>query len=108
MLAYLVFLLVERVILRMILVRFRANKGNTKTIVLVGNERTVHQLYEILKTPIYGYNIAGFFYDGECENEEIASMRLGGISDIYGWIATHPRVNEIYGYSLRNSTIPSI
>ena len=98
MLAYLVFLLVERVILRMILVRFRANKGNTKTIVLVGNERTVHQLYEILKTPIYGYNIAGFFYDGECDNEEIASMRLGGISDIYGWIATHPRVNEIYGY----------
>ena len=95
---YLVFLLVERTILRKILLRFRANKGNTKTIVLIGNERTVHHLYEILKTPIYGYNIAGFFYDGECDNSEIASMRLGGVSDIYGWIANHPRINEIYGY----------
>lgn len=98
MAAYLVFLLVERTILRMLLIRFRANKGNTKTIVLIGNEQTVQHLYEILKNPIYGYNIAGFFYDGECENEEIASMRLGGIGDIYGWIATHPRINEIYGY----------
>lgn len=98
MAAYLVFLLVERTILRMLLIRFRANKGNTKTIVLIGNEQTVQHLYEILKNPIYGYSIAGFFYDGECENEEIASMRLGGIGDIYGWIATHPRINEIYGY----------
>ena len=98
MAAYLIFLLVERIILRMFLVRFRANKGNTKTIVLIGNERTMQHLYEILKTPIYGYNIAGFFYDGECDNEEIASMRLGGVGDIYGWIATHPRINEIYGY----------
>ena len=96
--AYLVFLMTERLILRKILLRIRANKGNTKTIVLVGNEGTVHHLYEILKTPVYGYHIAGFFYDGECDNDEIASMRLGGVSDIYGWISTHPRVNEIYGY----------
>lgn len=98
MAAYFVFLMAERVILRKILKRFRANKGNTKNIVLIGNEQTVYNLYEILKTPIYGYNIAGFFYDGDCYNAEVASMRLGGVSDIYGWIATHPRVHEIYGY----------
>ena len=46
---YWVFLLVERLILRQILLRLRANKGNTKTIVLIGNERTVHHLYNLIE-----------------------------------------------------------
>ena len=78
--------------------RFRANKGNLKNVILVGNEQTVYQLFEILKTPIYGYNIVGFFYDGECTNQEMAAKRLGGTGDIYGWLTVHSNINEIYGY----------
>lgn len=98
MLAYFIFMLTERIILRKILMRFRANKGNLKNVILVGNEQTVYQLFEILKTPIYGYNIVGFFYDGECTNQEMAAKRLGGIGDIYGWLTVHSNINEIYGY----------
>lgn len=98
MLAYFIFMLTERIILRKILMRFRANKGNLKNVILVGNEQTVYQLFEILKTPIYGYNIVGFFYDGECTNQEMAAKRLGGTGDIYGWLTVHPNINEIYGY----------
>lgn len=65
---------------------------------MIGNETTVYQLFYKIKNPIYGYNIVGFFYDGTCTNEEIAQMRLGGVSDIYGWLANHPEINEIYGY----------
>ena len=98
MLAYFIFMLTERIILRKILMRFRANKGNLKNVILVGNEQTVYQLFEILKTPIYGYNIIGFFYDGECTNQEMAAKRLGGTGDIYGWLTVHSNINEIYGY----------
>ena len=100
MLAYFIFMLTERIILRKILMRFRANKGNLKNVILVGNEQTVYQLFEILKTPIYGYNIVGFFYDGECTNQEMAAKRLGGTGDIYGWLTVHSNINEIYGYFL--------
>ena len=96
--AYFIFMLTERIILRKILMRFRANKGNLKNVILVGNEQTVYQLFEILKTPIYGYNIVGFFYDGECTNQEMAAKRLGGTGDIYGWLTVHSNINEIYGY----------
>lgn len=98
MLAYFIFMLTERIILRKILMRFRANKGNLKNVILVGNEQTVYQLFEILKTPIYGYNIVGFFYDGECTNQEMAAKRLGGTGDIYSWLTVHSNINEIYGY----------
>lgn len=98
MLAYFIFMLTERIILRKILMRFRANKGNLKNVILVGNEQTVYQLFEILKTPIYGYNIVGFFYDGECTNQVMAAKRLGGTGDIYGWLTVHSNINEIYGY----------
>ena len=98
MLAYFIFMLTERIILRKILMRFRANKGNLKNVILVGNEQTVYQLFEILKTPIYGYNIVGFFYDEECTNQEMAAKRLGGTGDIYGWLTVHSNINEIYGY----------
>ena len=98
MLAYFIFMLTERIILRKILMSFRANKGNLKNVILVGNEQTVYQLFEILKTPIYGYNIVGFFYDGECTNQEMAAKRLGGTGDIYGWLTVHSNINEIYGY----------
>lgn len=91
-------LLMERFILKKILWTVRAKRKNLKNVLLVGNEATVHQLYEKLKEPMNGYNIVGFFYDGTCFNKEIAALRLGGVSDIYGWLANHPSINEIYGY----------
>ena len=97
-LAYTVLLLAERFALRALFTHIRANKRNLKNVILVGNEPTTHQLYDILSTPIYGYNIVGTFYDGECTHKPFKTKRLGGGSDIYGWLVNHPQIDEIYGY----------
>ena len=91
-------LLVERFSIRAYLMHIRANKRNQKRIVFIGNDKTIYHLHDILSTPIYGYEILGIFYDGECSQKEVANKRLGGIADIYGWLATNPGVQEIYGY----------
>lgn len=95
---YWLILLAERMLLRELVMRFRAHKRNQKNVVLIGNEQTVFQLYKILQTPIYGYNIVGVFYDGTCNIPEFTEKRLGGVSDIYGWLAKNNDINEIYGY----------
>lgn len=91
-------LLIERLIIRRILKHFRTNKKNQKKVVMIGNDLTVYELYRILSTPIYGYDIAGIFYDGDCNNPDVSRMRLGGSADIYGWLTKHPDVSEIYCY----------
>ena len=96
--AYFVVLMSERSLLRIILTHARANKRNLKKVVLIGNDETVFQLYRILSTPIYGYDIVAMFYDGECANEEIRKKRMGGTNNVYGWLANNRDINEIYGY----------
>ena len=95
---YWLILVVERMLLRELVMYVRSRKRNQKNIVLIGNEQTVYQLYKILKTPIYGYNIVGIFYDGICDIPEFAQIRLGGVSDIYSWLSKNSGINEIYGY----------
>ena len=95
---YVVFLMAERLTLRKFLMQMRSNKRNQKKVVLIGNEQTVYQLYNILSTPIYGYDIVGTFYDGDCPNAEMEKKRIGNIGDIYGWLTSNHGVNEIYGY----------
>jgi FlaA1/EpsC-like NDP-sugar epimerase len=68
-LVYGLFLLGERSILRIIIKNLRANNHNQKSVVLIGNEPTMYELYKILDNPEYGYNIAGVFYDGECSQK---------------------------------------
>lgn len=93
-----IILFCERFLYRRILMHLRATKRNQKSIVLIGNEPTVLRLYDILSTPVYGYNIIGTFYDGYCTNKQMEALRIGGTADIYGWLTAHSDVNEIYGY----------
>lgn len=95
---YAILLLIERFTIRQILMHMRTNKRNQKKVVLVGNDKTIHQLFDILSTPFYGYDIVGTFYDGDCENKDLAQKRLGGSKDFFEWLVTHSDINEIYGY----------
>lgn len=88
----------ERIIIRKFLLHARSNQKNTRSIVLIGNEPTVYMLRRTFSTPEYGYNILGTFFDGECQDQEYAALRLGGINDVYKWLAEHNNINEIYGY----------
>ena len=97
-LAYTAFLMTERFIILAFLTHMRANKRNQKKVVLIGNEQTVMQLYNIMSTPVYGYDIVGVFYDGECPHKVLQEKRIGGSGDIYGWLTKNTSINEIYGY----------
>ncbi|MDE7118381.1 MAG: exopolysaccharide biosynthesis polyprenyl glycosylphosphotransferase, partial [Bacteroidaceae bacterium] len=83
---------------RAYLMYIRANQRNQRHVVLIGNGAVVQNLYETLSTPIYGYDIKGVFYDGECPHTQMAKNRIGGISDIPDWLANQSGIHEIYGY----------
>ena len=91
-------LFAERLSVRKVFTILRSNKRNTKNVILIGNEKSVYNVYKTLSNPEYGYNIKGIFYDGETEFEEFVRMRLGGIRDIYEWLMSNDGINEIYGY----------
>lgn len=93
-----VILFANRLCIRRFLKHIRMNKRNQKTVVIIGNNMSVYNLYDILSTPIYGYTIIGTFYDGECPHEGMKSHRLGGTGDIYQWVADKNRVDEVYAY----------
>ncbi|MDE6721325.1 MAG: undecaprenyl-phosphate glucose phosphotransferase [Bacteroidaceae bacterium] len=97
-LLYTVLLLLERFSTRAYLMHIRANQRNQRHVVLIGNGAVVQNLYETLSTPIYGYDIKGVFYDGECPHTQMAKNRIGGISDIPDWLANQSGIHEIYGY----------
>ena len=91
-------LFAERLSVRKIFVLLRSKKRNVKNIILIGNEKSVYDVYKTLSNPEYGYNIKGIFYDGDSEFEEFKSMKLGETSDIYMWLMENNDINEIYGY----------
>lgn len=93
-----IIMLIERLCMRRYLKYIRMNRRDQKSVVLVGNNDSLYRLYDILSTPIYGYNIIGTFYDGECQHEGIKSHKIGGTGDIYQWMRKNNRADEIYAY----------
>ncbi|MDE5739091.1 MAG: hypothetical protein K2H92_02095, partial [Bacteroidaceae bacterium] len=97
-LLYMLLLLLERLSIRTFFMHIRANQRNQKNVVLIGNGAMIQNLYEVLSTPIYGYDIKGVFYDGECLHTPLIEKHIGGINDIHEWLATQSDIHEIYGY----------
>ena len=62
-LIYMTILCVERLAIRKFIKKLRSNKKNMRCIVFAGNTGTTAELYNILNTTEYGYNIQGAFYD---------------------------------------------
>ena len=58
-------LITQRLFIRAYLRHIRTNKRNLKHVVLVGNNYAIHELFDYLNQPWYGYNILGVFFDGE-------------------------------------------
>ena len=87
-----------RLCIRRFLMHIRMNRRNTKAALLIGNNRSVFNLYDVLSIPVYGYRIVGTFYDGDCPHEGMKSQRLGGMGDLYKWMADNHDVDEVYAY----------
>lgn len=89
-------LFIERLIVRKLLMHLRKNSRNLKSVVLLGKDTVITELYHTLKNPIYGYNIAGVFFDGTCNDQEYASRKTSDASSIYNYLNTLKGINDVY------------
>lgn len=89
-------LFIERIIVRKTLSRLRLNKKNIKNIVLLGKDTAIVELHKMLSSPIYGYNIEGVFYDGECDDKQLADHKTGEIANMFEWMSSLDNINEVY------------
>lgn len=97
-LIYMTILCVERLAIRKFIKKLRSNKKNMRCIVFAGNTGTTAELYNILNTTEYGYNIQGAFYDEQRSLYPEGVKKLGGIDDIIPYLNAHNEIKEIYGY----------
>lgn len=97
-LIYMTILCVERLAIRKFIKKLRSNKKNMRYIVFAGNTGTTAELYNILNTTEYGYNIQGAFYDEQRSLYPEGVKKLGGIDDIIPYLNAHNEIKEIYGY----------
>lgn len=89
-------LFVERLIVRKLLMYLRKRKRNLKSVILLGKDAAIIELYHTLQNPIYGYNIVGVFFDGTCNDQEYASHKSSDVTGLYNWIKTLKSINEVY------------
>lgn len=97
-LIFMTILCVERLAIRKFIKKLRSNKKNMRCIVFAGNTGTTAELYNILNTTEYGYNIQGVFYDEQRSLYPEGVKKLGGIDDIIPYLNAHNEIKEIYGY----------
>lgn len=88
----------ERIAISNFIKNARVNRRNTRQVLLVGKDKAVANLFNVLSTPHYGYDIEAVFYDGETEHENLQSMRRGNTNELYAFLAGHPEIKEVYAY----------
>ena len=95
---FMLVLCTERLAIRKFIKKLRSNKKNMRCIVFAGNTGTTAELYNILNTTEYGYNIQGVFYDEANSLYPEGAKKLGSIDDIIPYLNAHNEIKEIYGY----------
>ncbi len=95
---YTFLLLIERLMLRKLFMKLRANKRNQNNIVLIGNLGSIDTLFHYLSQPIFGYNIKAHFGDHPSEDSKLSSLYAGKGDGIFEWLSKHNDINEIYAY----------
>lgn len=95
---FMLVLCTERLAIRRFIKKLRSNKKNMRCIVFAGNTGTTAELYNILNTTEYGYNIQGVFYDEANSLYPEGAKKLGSIDDIIPYLNAHNEIKEIYGY----------
>jgi putative colanic acid biosynthesis UDP-glucose lipid carrier transferase len=95
---YTFLLLIERLMLRKLFMKLRANKRNQNNIVLIGNISSIDTLFHYLSQPIFGYNIKAHFGAHASENSKLKLLYSGKEDSIFEWLSNHNDINEIYAY----------
>lgn len=89
-------LFIERLIVRKLLMYYRKRKRNLKSVILIGKNKSIIELYHTLQNPIYGYHIAGVFFDGTCNDDEYASHKVSNGTGVFNWLKAQEGINELY------------
>ncbi len=93
-----VLLLIERLSIRSYLISLRSSNSNIKNIVLVGNNTSIYNIYQLFQNPIYGYNVQGIFFNEESTHPELNENKTGEFKELYKWLKKHSEINEIYAF----------
>lgn len=86
-----------RIVLRLLVKRFRRMGRNLQHVVLVGSSRSNRELYhELTDDGGNGYHVAGYFDD--CPNEELSACTpyLGTPDMVNEYLAQHPQVKNLF------------
>ena len=95
---YTFLLLIERLSLRKLFMRLRANKRNQNNIVLIGNINSIKDLFHYMSQPIFGYNIKAHFGEKASSDAQLSTLYEGSEDKIFEWLSSHNEINEIYAY----------
>lgn len=75
----------------------RQKKENIRKVVFVGSSQNNVELYNELTDNLeYGYEVCGYFDDGEENAFPQNVSRLGKVSDVINWISHNKGINELY------------
>ena len=84
-----------RVLIRVIVKRYRRKGYSSKSIIIIGAGKNGMELYRVIKNDLsYGFNVLGFFDDNELLVDIIPNY-LGRIDEMEAYTKTHS-VDEIY------------
>lgn len=97
-----IFSVFERIAISNVLKHARVNRHNTRQVLLVGKDKAVANLYNVLATPHYGYEIEAVFYDGKTEHNNLQSKHKGNTNELYAFLAGHPEIKEVYAHFTDN------
>lgn len=81
-----VVLLISRLFERAVLKSYRSRGGNSRSVILIGNDPANLQVYdELVSDPTTGYKILGYYSNGVFENGPEDLVKLGDIDhDLFG------------------------
>lgn len=85
-----------RLFCRLLIQSLRSQGRNAHSVIFVGCNEAILELYEEMKQPFYGYRVEGYFADEPDENAPEGFKLLGGVSDAIPFIAAHPDIQQLY------------
>lgn len=88
--AFFVCLATYRLTLRAVIKHYRRHGGNSRTIILIGADENMHELYgEISIDPAYGFRVLGYFAPASSLVYPDNVPYLGNVDDALPWIRQH-------------------
>lgn len=82
---------IYRISLRMLLKRYRRRGGNSRSLILIGDEDNMHEIYlEVSGDSAYGLHLQGYFAQAPSRFYPDTLPYLGTIEQVLPWMETHP------------------